>query len=236
MSFFSSLTLFHPAKPPRISVGALRELAMALRATVGIVPDSLSTVNLKWGESIDQDHKSMNEVNWDESGMIGTTAEPEWDVSVQQSQWESAWPDSLTGEETLYRGYISIGSLTPEASKSLTAYLEGSDYEYIAPDCASVEIDPICPGTLATDEPVCTGLVALNFAGNGYFSWRNFEEYSTQYRDAAPVASAMSLCRDAFPVKRDERFDKIDNHLGELFLNRDFYQEGDWILSVSESG
>ena len=62
------------------------------------------------------------------------------------------------------------------------------------------------------------------------------QDYAAQYSVAQPVIKAKQICREQFPVKRDERFERFAKHLGELFLNRACYEEGDWILSVSETG
>ncbi len=89
--------------------------------------------------------------------------------------------------------------------------------------------------TLDADEVLCTGMLAVSFEGNGYFSWgRCFSDYAEQYRDAPPVVAARRICRETFPVAHSERFDRIAEHLGETFLNRDDYEDGDWILSIAE--
>jgi hypothetical protein len=62
-------------------------------------------------------------------------------------------------------------------------------------------------------------MFALKFSGNGYFSWRKPLEYARQYQNAEPVLAALQLCRETFPVVRDQRFDEIDKHLGERFLS-----------------
>jgi len=63
-----------------------------------------------------------------------------------------------------------------------------------------------------------------------------WQDYAEQYRDAKPIVEARSLARSMFPVKRGDSFEKISEHLGPRFLNRDSPEDGDWILSVNETG
>lgn len=234
MSYFSSLLLFHPATPPELTLGEFKEFASTLRNSIGISPGSHTGVQLKWGQRPDQDYQDMEEILWDDSEVIGTVSEKEWDHDESGDNFEALWPDE-DSQRTLYRGFINLGSLTKETSVSLTAFEEGSSHAFIIPDSASVKIGPIIPGTMEDEEDVCTGLVAVSFAGNGYFSWgRSFDDYATQYREAPAIKVSKEICRRSFPVERGERFDRIAKHLGKLFLNRDDYQDGDWILSISE--
>lgn len=237
MSFFSSLVLFYPGKPPVIKGHDLQNMASALRDAVGVKPDSRSTLEVKWGERIDQDYESTNETDWDESGIFGTPRDFAWDLKRFNLPWSEVWADSSALTGNVYRAYVSLGLLTKPAVESLRASDPSDDRSFIAPDCASIQIGPICPATLSTEELACTGMVAVTFAGNGYFTWgRNMADYAAQYRDAPPVCEARRICRERFPAVRDDSFERIADHLGDLFLNRSSYVEGDWILSISETG
>ncbi len=90
--------------------------------------------------------------------------------------------------------------------------------------------------SLDASELVCTGLIGINFSGNGYFSWKKeYSEYVTQYESAFPIVAAKNISKEMFPVKKDSRFAGIDEYLGKLFFNRQNYRNGDWILSIVES-
>jgi hypothetical protein len=79
--------------------------------------------------------------------------------------------------------------------------------------------------------------MTVYFPGNGDFSWGPpWSAYAEQYAQAGPVVTAKRIARTFFPVRRDGEFERVASYLGETFLNRDCYEEGDWILTVSESG
>ncbi|MEZ5324843.1 MAG: hypothetical protein R3F19_07255 [Verrucomicrobiales bacterium] len=167
--------------------------------------------------------------------LLGHYVEREWDVSIENQPWNSAWPEAIAGAEGIYRGRIGLGALTSKCSNTLTAWDENDESNlYIVPDTAVLEISPVNLWTFPTEDNVCTGMVALKFSGNGYFSWRDPAAYAQQFRDAEPILAALRVCREKFPVVRDSRFRKIEKHLGDRFLNREYYQDGDWILSFSD--
>jgi hypothetical protein len=237
MSFYSSLTLFYPGTPPSISGVSWRRFAGALRSEIGIRRESNCTLHLKWGERIDQDYDDANAIEWDHSGVIGTTRDYPWDIEINNQPWESLWQAALADDGKLYRSYLSLGQLTPDASQSIGAAHASDVASYFAPDYAAISANPVCPVTLDSEEMCCAGLVEVSFSGYGSFSWSGpFADYASQYREAPPVVAARKICRQFFPVIQDDRFDRVTDHLGEIFLNRDYYEEGDWILSIIETG
>ena len=237
MSFFSSLSLFFPGTPPVITGTEWKRFAEALRSAVEVDQSSKGTLRIKWGDRIDQDYDDTNEFDWDDSGMIGTPREFPWDIEIDNQPWEALWQNASVNGGNVYRSYLALGALTPDACRSLGATGDSDDGSYIAPDSVSLSANPVCPATLDAEEMVCTGLLEVSFAGNGYFSWgRPYADYAAQYREAPPIVAAQKICRELFPVTRDDRFDRIADHLGAIFLNRDYYAEGDWILSISETG
>ncbi|MBI2302013.1 MAG: hypothetical protein HYU66_24175, partial [Armatimonadetes bacterium] len=200
MSFYSSLILFHPGKPPQMRGTDLHELAVSLRDAVGVTPSSNASVSLKWGRRIDQDYERTNEMEWDESGMVGHLRSFPWDVKHFNVPWDAAWPSPFVLNHSIYRAYVSLGDLTKPAIESLAAADPAESWSRIEPDCAAIEINPICPVTLSSEQRVCTGLLAVKFAGYGLFTWRSLAEYAAQYAVAPPVLEARRICRERYPV------------------------------------
>ncbi|MEM7013736.1 MAG: hypothetical protein AAF585_19885, partial [Verrucomicrobiota bacterium] len=64
MSFYSSLTLFYPGEPPVIDAAKWKRFGEALREEMGIIHSAASSLNLKFGERIDQDYADINEMDW----------------------------------------------------------------------------------------------------------------------------------------------------------------------------
>jgi len=239
MSFFSSLILFHPNPPPIIKGVDLIQFATTLRNEVGVKDDSRCSASLKYGERIDQDYETTNLMDWHESAGArwGTFKEYKWDKKYDQLPWADIVVKFAKAKKNVYRAHLSLGWLTKDSCTALTRWSDKDPRSGICPDSLSIEIDPICPTILSDEALVCTGLVSINFPGNGYFSWEpTWQDYAEQYREAKPVVAARSLTRSIFPVIRGDSFDKISEHLGPRFLNRDYYKEGDWVLSVNETG
>jgi len=239
MSFFSSLILFHPNPAPIIRVADLFQFATTLRSSVGVKDDSRCSASVKYGDRIDQDYETTNLMDWHESGgsRWGTIKEYKWDKKYNQLPWTNIAAKFAKIKKNVYRAHLSLGWLTKDSCTALTRWSDKDPQSGICPDSLSIEIDPICPTILTDEELVCTGLVSINFPGNGYFTWGpTWQDYAEQYREAKPIVEARSLTRSMFPVKRGDSFDKILEHLGPRFLNRDYYEDGDWILSVNETG
>ena len=236
MSDFSSLLLFYPGKPPVLGVGELRRFCDRLRDAVA-TGGTGRTVQFKYGASIDQDYETTEQIHWDESGVLGQPVEYPWD-HAKQGTWADLWPaDAADETRRIYRGYVGLGNLPPKVSRGLTATRnEQATDEFIAPDALSLQIDPVCPGTLDTAELTAYGLIQVAFSGNGFFSWQPLARYWKQVRGTSALSRVQAICREGLPVPPLDYLEQLKQEMGELFLNRDEYQPGDWIVSVSETG
>ena len=237
MSFFSSLRLFYPGRPPRITVGNLQTLSDELRAVVSSSFDR-QTVQLNYGDVIDKDRETthpMKEVYPNMWQLVDYS----WDHEKEGTEWEKLWPKPAYRAKSVYRGYVSLAWLPQEISTEFTATHPTDNSCFIAPDSLTLSINPFSPAALGDEEErdVC-GFVSLSFAGNGYFSWREkpFDAYWQQVRESPTLKRVHQLCRESFTVPPLPDIEEIKTNLGPLFLNRDEYREGDWIVSVSETG
>ena len=239
MSFFSSLCLVYPGKPPLITTCRLREFSGRLRE---IIPFQswLQGVELKYGKAISRDMKSTNLFKQILPNMFQSVSY-EWDHQVQISDchWNDLWPLPKQDSKSVYRAHITFGGLPREIGTELTAIHQANDHRFIAPDMASFNIDPFSPAALDDEEERdIYGFLSLNFSGNGYFSWREqpFDAYWQQVRENPTLKQVLQLCREGFTVPPLPNIKEIKTNLGPLFLNRDEYREGDWIVSVVETG
>lgn len=220
-----------------MTAAELYRFGRELRSSAGVKPETPCSLNLKFGKKIDQDYRTSNEMEWDESGLMGRTREYKWDVSLSRMPWSEIPGDWSAGKKNVYRAYFSLGDLTREASAALTRWSIDNPASGIAPDCVGIEINPVCPATLSSEELACTGMISVNFSGNGYFTWGpGWRDYAAQYTRAFPVVEALRIARSLFPAASSSAFKNISDYLGERFLNRECYEEGDWILTVQESG
>ncbi|MEM7014462.1 MAG: hypothetical protein AAF585_23625 [Verrucomicrobiota bacterium] len=162
----------------------------------------------------------------------------ERDVEASGKPWSQVWEGANLANlnSNIYRSYCFLGDLPDHVFEALSAADEHDQTCFIGPDGLSISANPVCPELLEADEVVCAGLVELSFSGQGFFTWKPISEYKNQYQNAAPLLAARRICREFFPVVRNERFERIAAHLGETFLNQEDYREGDWILTIDESG
>ena len=235
MSDFSSLILFYPGKPPALGLGGLRRFCDRLRDTVATGGKD-RVVKLKYGQSADQDFEPIIRMDG-LSEHSAQTRECEWDHH-KQGVWGELWPAETADEaRQIYRGHVGLGNLPPKVSRGLTARKsQDAVDELIAPDTLSLKIDPVCPCTLETEELTAYGLLEVSFSGDGFFSWQPLERYWKQVGGLTVLKRVQAVCREDFPVPPLDFLEPLKQDMGALFLNRDSYQPGDWIVSVSETG
>lgn len=233
MSLFSSLCLFYPGKPPKFTVGDLRLFSSKLRQEFAF-GRFIQSVELKYGKSIDRDLKTTNLMEQVGTFMWQTVSYP-WDYEKREGEWNDLWPEPSHDSKVLYRANISFGSLPSGVSDELTAMSPIDNRSYIAPDCLSLHIDPFSPGTLAGEDLSCFGMISLNLAGNGFFTWQPLPEYWQRVRNAPSLTILRRLCRESFPAPAFS-LEQFRRDLGPLFMNYEDYKSGDWIVTVSETG
>jgi hypothetical protein len=239
MSFFSSLCLFYPGKPPQIAVGQLREFSARMRESISFEP-WLQGVAFKYGKSIARDLKSTNLLTEIAPNMWQSLSY-KWDheANTGDCAWEELWPAPKQDAKSVYRADITFGGLPNTVCEEFKAIHPTDQSCYIVPDMASLSIDPFSPAALSDEESHdIIGFVSLSFAGNGYFSWRKdpFGSYWQAVRERPTLQRALQICRECFPVPHLPYLSALKADLGALFLNREEYLEGDWVVSVSESG
>lgn len=250
MSFFSSLVLILPGKPPTVSGAQLRQFAEALREVTGVRKESPATVSIKWGGRIDRNRRDIAEMDWGPHGFvakikaifkppgayIGHMVPFPWDLERTRKPWQEVW-DRENEIREIYRAYVDLGDLASEVIQRMSASHPDAKRSGVHPDSVLIEVNPVCPNTLNETYETCYGFISVQFPGNGYFTWgRTMAEYAAQYAEVDAVQGALQICRKHFPVAPMRNFEKVVGPLGDLFLNRSYYQEGDWILSIAETG
>jgi hypothetical protein len=236
MSLFSSLVFLYPSPPPTITVGTLRAFAEHFQKAGLARQSRLTALKLKWGKAIDSDYEDTMPMEWTAAG-TGRFLEYPWDHESKGKGWPDLWPSNDMNDKQIYRAYLSLGSLEPTVSKSLTAMAsEETAYDFIAPDQLSLEIGPAIQSTLETKEPICFSLFSVNLSGNGYFSWQPLSSYWNAIRATSSFSAVTSICRSSFPVREFARLEDLREDIGDLFLNYEDYSVGDWIVSIRETG
>ncbi|CAN5885001.1 hypothetical protein BH11VER1_BH11VER1_05920 [soil metagenome] len=262
MSFWSSLDLFYPGKPPVVTLGQLKAFALELQQAMPVM--HLRNVSLKYGRAIDKDLKPIQIGTRNAAGFLYYEA-IKWNYEKESSHssleadapFESLWPPTEGSPDTLklgslgrwfspklskhglskkiYRASLMLGDLT--GAETLGAEHEKDKTCSIALYCLSLGIEPYAPGLLADDfdnADECLGMMCFSISGRGYFSWQPIARFAEQYQSHPIVSLYQDICRKHFPVPDIQDLTGITARLGERFLNRECYREGDWFLTLNE--
>lgn len=224
MSAYSGLLLFSPASSSKITFGDIRDWTSELRTLSGVNENSRGSIKLKFGESIDQDP-------------LSEAREKHWDYKVQDAQWDSLWPDvDALFQQPVSNAYVDLGSLEHSMSKALAVMQsQDAEYEWIAPDSISFRVGPVCAGTVDMDRDQSVGAIEISFWGYGFFGWQPTQAFWEHYRNCEAFTRIREWCRKTLPVHDAEAVSQASDHLGDLFMNRSDYQDGDWMVSIDET-
>jgi hypothetical protein len=240
MSFWSSYLLVQSAPPPVVTGRQIAAFVRELAATGLIVPGGLPvSCKVKYGPRIDADYETTDLVEWDESGIIGTTKEYPWDRDAKFATLPEL-ADSVTNDQrTVYRAYLSLGTADPDIEAALTRQPSSENVEGLYPSDVSFHIGPQIVQGLASDEPAAVGWMALTFSGPGYFFPWSFKQARQRAQSSDGLKRLTEICRAAWPVAPSRvTKEMIDSRraLGELWLYDDLSIPRDWLWFVSETG
>ncbi len=234
MSLYSSLCIVYPGSPPKLTAEDLHTFCTQLRAVFPFGA-ALQRVQVKFGRAIDQDFETTQLMKEVAPGMMQFVEYP-WDHEKRDAPWEDLWPSPKRRKQVIYRAEIGFGSLPKEISREFTA-ISPDERNFIAPDSLSLSIGPFAPETLSKQNDECLGFIHLSLSGNGCFTWQPLEKYWDQIRQTPSLAAIQRACREAFPVTVPKLpVQELQEDLGPLFLNGPDYQEGDWMVTVAETG
>jgi hypothetical protein len=120
MSFWSSLVLARVAPPPTVTTTALAAFLRSVAESGAAAADDYLRCEVKYGPRVDADDRGIESVEWDESGAIGTVGEYPWDRSDSFTTLEAMADALATDPRPVYRAWLALGSLHPEAAAALT--------------------------------------------------------------------------------------------------------------------
>lgn len=199
MGFCSSLLLYRPTPPPVITGRALatfmqRFLDIELTDTTR----SRSTLNLKFGNAIDQDAEPSWWIAPTASEYIGTIVDIDWDIEQHALPIMESLEIISQFDTPIYRGYIGLGAAVDEKVNSLRRQRSPENNEDFMPDSWAIEIGPVESGR---DGEFVVGWIALGLSGNGYlFPW-TLRELVNRAEGVQEIEQLMRLCRDVWPVE-----------------------------------
>src|SRR5690349_10282242 len=120
MSFYTMLQYYRPRPPPAVTGDDLSRFVATLRGTGALEESGFLYVDVKFGQSIDQDY---NGTTWEEPTAPGMAIihDIEWDIEIKDPAGLQDIIEKLAGDERrVYRANVGLGAATDELLRPLT--------------------------------------------------------------------------------------------------------------------
>lgn len=158
MPFCTTLQYYRPTEPPPITGNSLAEFVAAFEGLKVAEGEGPLTIQVKFGEAIDQDDRPSN---WEEPyyETISVTREIDWDLDVQ-CQSLRAVSNALAGHERpVYRTFLQLGKATKDISERLERSNSPENEVDLYLEHWYMEIGPILSCDLGSEAPFHVGWV-----------------------------------------------------------------------------
>jgi hypothetical protein len=238
VSFWSSLILARPAKPPIVTAAAIGALIQRLAETGALVGREEPLCQIKYGPRVDADERTTDVVDRDDSGIVGTVGEYPWDLSDSFPSLTALADALAANEKPVYRAFLNLGDWHSDIVAALTRKPSKENADELCLYGASFSVGPVLVRGLASETSAFAGWMGLSASGPGYF-------YPWEYREARERAEAVGLlreaaavCRAIWPVPPAAVSDSViaaRRELRDLWLYDDLALS-DWLWFASESG
>ncbi|MCB1097071.1 MAG: hypothetical protein KDN22_15975 [Verrucomicrobiae bacterium] len=209
-----------------MSLRSLKSLAETLRSE-------------PWIDTTPNFFGSTLQLTWGEPAKLSMAEDVKPSMRENSKEWGGLWNqlDDSDFDKAVGNLYLNLGSLGKDGRSSIRLTTTGDDDLYFLPNSASIQVGAVCPYLLKFDEELpCAGFMSLQFSGEGYLCWMELDEIADRLDRSEMINRAKRVCREAFPVPQDGRLDQLRETFGDMFLNRDSYVSGDWILTIEETG
>ena len=239
MSFFTSLSHYRPGSPPSVTADDLSRFIAQISETSSLTDSGLRLLQVKFGDSIDQDDKGTT---WEEESVPGISMvhDIEWDLDLSSQPTHQQMVDSLASDQRrIYRAFVMLGMPIDDVLQPITRENSPENEINYYPDGLSVEIGPIKCYDMASEEPLHVGWISLSLSGGGYlFPW-TFRDAHARLQDSSQIRRLADLCRSFWPVALDSldpQVIQLRKKLNELWPYDQFDQPLDWCWGLQESG
>lgn len=238
MSSYSSLILCHAAPPPVVTGASLAAFLRRVAETDAVAGGADLLCQVKFGARIDQDELRAESVEWDESGLIATHGEYDWDYSECHSSLAAvaAAVSGLPG--SIYRAFLDLGGLHEEVVAALTREASPDNEQPLCLCDLSFEIGPV-RGSSLVDRPFFAGWMGLRFSGYGYFFPWTYKEARLRAESVGRVRGLTEACMQTWPLRPtvpSQEVVEVRRRMGELWLYDDPATPSGWLWIVAETG
>ena len=160
-------------------------------------------------------------------------------IRKESEEWSNLWDGFGDNDlsNLVKEGSLSLGAIPKDARSSIRFVTEKDEHSYFLPNSVSIAVGSVYPNLLKFDEQMNSiGGMSLQWSGEGYLSWMPFDEIVERLTKSEVINGAIQLCREAFPARKNDALSESLERLGDMFLNRESYVAGDWILTIIETG
>jgi len=239
MSFYKSLKLFRPGKPPIITGPELAQFILTLEQLPCFEDRTGHWLKIKCGKSIDQDDKPAEWMRPTETPFILECAEIEWDFSQHHIPTLQKVRDILKRHRRpIYRAAVKLGPVRHDLFEHLKRDACEDNELALSLDTVSLEIGPVECYDLGSELGYSPGWMEIAISGYGYlFPW-TFKDL-VQKADSHPTLIRLkTLCQERWPVPPQllsESQVSMVREIGELWPYP-LDQPLDWMWGLAESG
>jgi hypothetical protein len=239
MSFFTSLVYYRPCPPPVVTGKELMRFVDEVHRSGVLAEEGLSTLQVKFGRSIDQDqHGTL----WQEeiAPRMFVTHQIEWDISLKAPADMRAALDALAKDSRrIYRAYLAFKKVRNEVLSPVTRTNSPENSRDYCPSGLSFEVGPVKIYDLRSDAPTLAGWMHASLSGYGYLYPWTFREVLQRLESTPEIQRIASVCRSCWPVPPEvpkPQIVAVRKQLGEVWPYENFDKPWDWYWGIQESG
>ncbi len=239
MSFHTGVMLYRPCRPPPMTADDLGRFIMEIRDAGVLTDDGFQVLQVRFGDSIDQDEKGITceeDIAWG----ISTLSTIEWDLNLSCMGSVRQLVGALAGDKRrVYRAFVSLGTPTDAVLQPITRTNSPENDTDFCPDSLDIEVGPIEAYDLGGDVRAFVGWVAIFLSGYGYLYPWTLRDVVDRLQDAPEIQRIAQICRSFWPVPAERLEDRVvegRKQLGGLWPYEDIYKQWDWYWGVRESG
>lgn len=242
MSYYTSLVFYRPAKPPAITASDLGRFIARIHDEGLLVDDGLRVLQLKLGDSIDQDEKRATCLEeLEHAPGLFVTKDIEWDLELRAPTTIADMIAGLANDNRrIYRAVALLGSPIDAVLNPITRTNSPENDVSFCPDTLGIDIGPINIGGLAADHPpLFVGWIGVSLSGSGYlFPWTS-RDVLKRLEGKEPIQQLMEVCRSTWPVpprELENRFIDMRRDIGDHWPYDELSKPWDWYWGFDESG
>jgi hypothetical protein len=236
MSFYTTLKLYRPSKPPRVTGP---DLALFLRelAACNIIEEQKPYLQVKFGIAIDQDDKPTM---WDEpiNDVVSECREIEWDLYLESSSIAGLAEQLESYTQAIYRSYASLDGATESICQALTRESCPDNEQPMVLCSCGLEVGPVMLAGLGVHRLFHAGWLSVDLSGYGFvFPW-TYADLLQRAERHPDLQRLKALCRRTWPVSPtplEERHFEGRRLMGDLWPYP-IDEPLDWHWGVAESG